>query len=222
MVTSIFPIMCRRAERSREDSGLLVIMMLEVLMFVAVPGCVLLWFCAQPLISIVYKSSTFVDSASLVQIMVPSILFGAATKILGQVLMSYGREHVNLRIVAINLCFNAICGFALIYLLGIYGAAITLLLTKLLECVLHVAATRGLLFQEAGETAKTKLVILWQTIASSVVMSVALAMVGEASFLWLVLIGSFAFIVTFLALSSFSINSKHTFGERFFAPLEEQ
>ena len=47
VVNSLFPVMCRRADQGRARSRQLALMIFEVLTFVAVPGCVLLWFGAQ-------------------------------------------------------------------------------------------------------------------------------------------------------------------------------
>ena len=169
----------------------------------------------------VYHSDGFLDSAVLVRIMLPSLVLGALTRLLGQLLMSYRREVVNLRIVAINFAFNVLCGACLISTSGAYGAAITLLLTSLVDCGLHYLAARGLLSDESPLVSDTKFVSVWHTLVSSVVMAGILMMIEDSHVVWQLMIGSLTFVACFAALNWRAGGRTAAFRERFLVPLRE-
>ncbi len=221
VVNSLFPTMCRHAEQGREKSYALIVMMFEVLTFFALPGCVLLWYCAAPLIELVYSQNGFDDSAILVRIMLLSLIFGAMTRLLGQLLLSYLQEHVNLRIVALDFLFNLICGAILIPLFGVFGAAITVLLTSLVDFVLHLLATFSLLADESRSRGGPKLMIFWWTLASTGVMAATFEAMGDASFIWTVTAATTMFLTTFIVLCFWSNTGPHAFRERFWVPLSD-
>lgn len=221
VVTSLFPVMCRRADQERAGSRQLSLMMFEILTFIAVPGCVLLWFCAEPLIALIYHSDGFVESAMIVRVIVPSLVLSALTRLLGQVLMSHRREHVNLRIVAVDVVFNVVCGTVLIYAFGVMGAAVTLLLTHSIDCWLHYMMSRDLLADDMEAPASGKFVIFWHTLASTVAMAAVLGTLPDVHVIWSVVAGSLTFVMTFALLCCLSRGGVVAFHERFLTPLSE-
>lgn len=221
IVNSLFPIMCRRAAACRESSRQLIHVMFEALMFVAIPGSVLLWFCAQPLIELVYSRDGFESSTLIIRIAIPTLVLSTLTRLLGQLLMSNQREGINLRIVAIDLTFNMVIGLILIPWFGVVGAAITLVLTSFVNFTLHYLSSRELLAASEKSAIGDRFVLLCCTSLASILMAATLHFSSRESFWWLVLVGSLAFITSFILFACLFIREMKAYRRRFLTPLSE-
>src|SRR5262249_33739553 len=133
IITSLYPVMCRRAPGSRERFQRLTILIFEILAVIAVPSCILLYFGATPIIQTLYRNHDFSDSAVLLRIMQPVLILHAVTGTFGLVLFSKRKERRTLRIVTIVVAFNLVSGILLIYAYGVVGAAVSYALTYLLS-----------------------------------------------------------------------------------------
>src|SRR5262249_50408865 len=111
--SSLFPMMCRRAEDGAERVHELAVLMLELLAFVAVPGSILFFFGADMIVSTIYSHKEFSGSVLVLRITLPVVLMQAIANTFGQVLYSQRQEHVTLRIVAFDVVFNLVVGVVL-------------------------------------------------------------------------------------------------------------
>jgi O-antigen/teichoic acid export membrane protein len=67
------------------------------------------------------------------------------TALFGQLLYAGRREHVNLRLVAINAGLSIVVGIPLVAELGVMGAALAVVITRIFDFVLHYAAVERVL-----------------------------------------------------------------------------
>lgn len=219
---SLFPMMCRRADDNRRRVQQLTILMLEVLAFLAVPGCILLYFNAGYIISLVYGHEDFASSVLVLRIMLPMLLMQAVVNTLGQLLYSHRREHVTLRIVAINVAFNTIIGTILIYSFGLVGAAVTVLLTWTLNALLHFLATRETLSDETGKMLAWNTTLIAQVVAAGAIMAVALALANEMHFIVASILTSLLYLVVLAGFVYIACRGSIGLRERFLVPLKER
>lgn len=219
---SLFPMMCRRAEGSRQRFRQLTVLLLEVLTIVAVPGCVLLYFGAGPIISTVYGSKDFTSSVLVLRIMLPILLLHAAANTFGQVLYSHRREHVTLRIVAFDVLFNLICGIALIYTFGLVGAAVTALLTWTVNGLLHFAATREQLADESGQRMSWRTTLIVPVVVAGCIMAGAFALSGQLNFIVASVLTSVLYLIVLAVFVYAACRGSLGIRERFLVPLREQ
>jgi O-antigen/teichoic acid export membrane protein len=218
---SLFPMMCRRAEDNRKRFQQLTVLLLEVLTFVAVPGCVLLYFGAGPIISTVYGNKDFASSVIVLRIMLPVLLLHAAASTFGQVLYSHRREHVTLQIVAVDVVFNVVCGSVLIYSFGLYGAAVTALLTWTLNGILHFAATREQLADESGQRLSWSSTLIVPVVAAGSIMAVAMVTSRHLNFILACVLTSLLYLAVLALLVYAACRGPLGARERFLVPLRE-
>jgi O-antigen/teichoic acid export membrane protein len=97
------------------------------------------------LISFLYKNPTFSQAVPALRIVAWVLILQVFTSVLGQVLLASHREKITLRIVLIDTIFNLLVGWPLISLFGLRGAAVSLLLTRLVDCIQHYIPVSRLL-----------------------------------------------------------------------------
>jgi O-antigen/teichoic acid export membrane protein len=222
VVNGLFPILCRRAEDNRQRFRQLTVLMLEILTVIAVPGCILLYFGAAPIISLVYGEERFAQSVLVMRIILPMLLLQAVVLTLGHVLFSQRQEHVTLRIVAAAALFNALCGTALIYAFGLAGAAVTVLLTWIVNAGLHVAGTRKWLLDETGSGLSWHTTIIGNIVAAGSVMAAVLVVSRHFNFLVTSIVTSVLYVVVLAVLVFAACRGPLGVRERFLVPLKEQ
>jgi O-antigen/teichoic acid export membrane protein len=134
---SIFPVMCRKVEPGYQSLKRIAEQSLEMLLILALPVVASLYFMGDWVLSVLYKNPAFVQAFPVLRIVIWVLLFQVFTSVLGQVLVASHREKVTLRIVVVDTAFNFICGWLFIRYFGLRGAAIALLLTRLVDCCQH-------------------------------------------------------------------------------------
>jgi O-antigen/teichoic acid export membrane protein len=218
---SLFPIMCRRAEVSARRVQQLAVLMLELLAFVAVPGCILLYFGAGTIISTVYSHKDFASSVLVLRITLPVIITQAIANTFGQVLYSQRQEHATLRIVAFDVAFNLICGTALVFTFGLNGAAITALLTYTLNAYLHFAAARNRLRDETGMALPWNATLISQVVAAGCIMAGGLALLTRVNFFVASILTSVLYLIVLAAFVFVACRGTLGIRERFLVPLRD-
>ncbi len=219
---SMFPVLCRRAERGRKRLQQLAVWMLEMQAIVAVPFCILMYFAAGPVIQLVYSHDDFSSSVVALRIMLPMLLLQAVTTTLGQVLYSRRQEHLTLRIVVIDAVFNLVCGVVLVSFFGVVGAATTVLLTWTLNAYLHYAATREALADDDGIRVRWHSTLFAHVLVAGCAMSAVMAVTTSLN----IVVASVLTICLYLALLAALVWAACKSGlglrERFLMPLSEQ
>ena len=175
LATCVFPLLCRKFDslEHSETAGpgslqQVADRLIEVLLIVAVPGAVALFFLAGPVLTLVYGNRDFLQAAVLLRIMVLAVVLRALTSALGNVLLAGLKERVTLRIVAVNLLAGLVLGYGLIHQFGVLGAAVATILTRVVDFAQHYAPARRLVPQLAiGKLA-------WPCTVASLAMSAVL------------------------------------------------
>jgi len=107
------------------------------LLILALPAVAGLYFLGDWALSILYKNPGFQQALPALRIVAWVLITQVFTSILGQVLVASHRERVTLRIVAVDTLCNFVIGWPLIRFFGLRGAAVALLLTRLVDCFQH-------------------------------------------------------------------------------------
>jgi O-antigen/teichoic acid export membrane protein len=134
---SVFPAMCRQFGSGPQSLRRITEHTMELLLAIAIPTTMGIFVMAEGGLSILYGSRQFLAAASAVRVLVWTLLLTAVTNVLGPVLIASLRERVTLRIVGINLAVSVALGFLLIGKYGIIGAAVTALVTRILDFTQH-------------------------------------------------------------------------------------
>jgi O-antigen/teichoic acid export membrane protein len=198
---SLFPIMCRRFDVGLHLVKHVAEYMIELLLAMALPTTVGLFFLADSALVLLYGKEDFLLASGALRIMVWSLLLVALTPVLGQVLLASLHEKTTLRIVAIDVLVNLAVGLMLISQFGLLGAAITSLLTRVIDFLQHYVRVSRLLSNIAlGELA-------WKSVVASVCMSVSLVVMRGEGVLLTVMAAGAIYAGVLLALALWSTGS---------------
>jgi len=209
IVVSVFPIMCRRFDPSFQGLRLISERLIEFLLAIALPSAVGLFFLADSALFLLYREEDFLLASGALRIMVGNLILLALIHALGQVLLAGLREKVTLRIVAVNALVNLVLGLILISRLGLTGAAITALLTRVVFFFQHyVPVSRLLSGIPLGKLA-------WKSIVASTCMAVYLAVVRSQGVLLTIVSAGVLYVGVLLALTIWSTGSFRQFKARY-------
>jgi O-antigen/teichoic acid export membrane protein len=146
LTQTMFPIMCRRFEEDCRDLKQVAESVLACLLAAAIPLCGILFVMADKVLAILYDGDKFVGAVPVLRILVWSVVLGAITQSLGQVLLAGRREVVTLRIVAVNAVVSLALGLLLIDRLGpLKGAALATIIAGVVNVVQHYVPVSRLL-----------------------------------------------------------------------------
>jgi O-antigen/teichoic acid export membrane protein len=134
---SVFPLMCRKVEPGFQSLRRISAQLIEVLLILALPALAGLFFLGDWALSILYKNPVFQQAFPALRIVAWVLVSQVFTSVLGQALVASHREKITLRIVAVDTLVNLLVGWPLIRLFGLRGAAIALLVTRLVDCCQH-------------------------------------------------------------------------------------
>jgi O-antigen/teichoic acid export membrane protein len=178
VMLSVFPEMCRRFATGLESLKRLSGYMLELLLTIALPVVIGLWFLAEAVLLLLYGDADFALASRALRILVWTLVLMAYTQVLGRALVASLREKVTLRIIAATTLLKLLLGLVLISQFGLMGAAVAALLTALVEAVLHYAAvSRSLFHMPLGR-------LTWKPVAAGACMAVTLAFVQGQKSVW--------------------------------------
>jgi O-antigen/teichoic acid export membrane protein len=135
---SVFPLMCRRVEPGFQGLKYIAEQVIEVLLVLALPAVAGLFFLGDWVLGLFYKNPVFLQAFPALRIMAWVMISQVFTSVFGQVLVASHREKVTLRIVVIDTLVNLILAWPLIHLYGLRGAAIALLLMRIVDCLQHL------------------------------------------------------------------------------------
>jgi O-antigen/teichoic acid export membrane protein len=137
VVTSVFPTLCRTFDSGTQDVADVLARMLALLLALAIPVAVGLFFLADSALQVLYGGRDFLEASAPLRVMVWIIVPAALTAVLGQVFLAGFRERVTLRIVAVDLLVGLVAGVILIANFGLIGAAAAAVLTKAVDLWQH-------------------------------------------------------------------------------------
>jgi O-antigen/teichoic acid export membrane protein len=134
---SLFPMMCRTFQFGFQNLKRITEQLIELLMAIALPTLVGLFFLADSALLFLYGKKEFVAASTALRILVWTLILTALTNVLGPVLVASLREKVTLRIVMINAVVGLALGLTLISRFGLIGAALAVLLTRVVDFLQH-------------------------------------------------------------------------------------
>lgn len=206
---SVFPIMCRKFDagigRVKRVSEYLV----EFLLAIAVPTTIGFFFLADSALLVLYGDKEFLVASEALRIMVWNVILVAMTQGLGRVLLASVREKVTLHIVTINLLVNLVMGLVLISRFGVLGAAMTSLITTIVDFFQHYVRVS----KQVCEIALSSL--MWKPVAAGTCMALYLAVVGYQGVLLAVVSASVLYAGVFLALAIWSVGGPSQLRDRY-------
>lgn len=198
VVLSIFPLMSRRFETSLHDLKRIAEQLVEILLAIALPTAVGLFFLADEALLLLYGEEEFVLAAPALRIMAWGLVLTALTTALGHVLLAGLKEKVTLRIVAINAVVNLVLGLIFISWLGLTGAAIAVLLTGITNFYQHYVPVSKLLSRIAlGRLA-------WKPFIASVFMAGYFILMSDRGILLTVVSAGLVYVGVLFALMIWS------------------
>jgi O-antigen/teichoic acid export membrane protein len=145
VVISVFPTLCRMVADGPSQVTTTLSRMLALLLALAIPTTVGLWFLGESALLLLYGERDFLQASTALRVIVWTLVPVALTTVLGQVLLAGGRERVTLRIAAANLLVGLVAGVVLIAKFGLIGAAGAAVLTRLVSVWQHYRPVSSLL-----------------------------------------------------------------------------
>jgi O-antigen/teichoic acid export membrane protein len=137
LTLSLFPMMCRTFQFGLQNLKRITEQLIELLFAIALPTLVGLFFLADSALLLLYGKKEFVAASGALRILVWTLALTALTNVLGPVLVASLREKVTLRIVIINAVVSLVLGLTLISRFGLIGAAMAVLLTRMVDFFQH-------------------------------------------------------------------------------------
>lgn len=145
ILLAFLPVMMRRFKPDLEDLEVVAKTLLEVMLNVTLPLVIGLFYFADVGLVLLYGEENFLPAAGVLRIMAWILVLIVFTSVLGQVLVASHREKSTLRIVAIDVVVNVIVGIVFISRWGVAGAALTLVVVRLVDFVQHYFVVSRLL-----------------------------------------------------------------------------
>lgn len=221
VINSLFPMMCRRAEENNERLRQFTVMMTEIVILIAAPSSILLFFNAEQVISFLYSHKDFSGAAPVLRIILPVLLLQALAGTFGQLLYSQHREHVTLQIVAIDVVLNILIGVPAIYAFGLTGAAVSVLVVNVLNTLMHLWATRHVLMGMSGNASPWRSSLIWYIVAACAAMITAEMASSSVNFIVACMLAVSLYAVVLIGLILWACRGANGLRERFLFPLQE-
>ena len=221
IINSMFPMMCRRAEENAARLQQFTVMMTEIVILIAAPASILLFFNAEQVITLLYAHKDFSGAAPILKIILPVLLLQAMAGTLGQLLYSQHREHVTLQIVAIDVVLNIVIGVPLIYAYGLTGAALSVLAVNVLNTWMHYWATRHVFANQSGRTSPWRTSLIWYIVAACVAMVAVELAAGTVNFIVGCALAGLLYLAVLAGLIFWACRGTDGLRERFLFPLQE-
>jgi O-antigen/teichoic acid export membrane protein len=215
VVQSIFPVMCRKVGPDYRSLKRIGEQAMELLLVLALPTVVGLFFMGDRVLWLLYKNPVFIQAVPALRIVTWLLIFQVFTSVLGQVLVASHCERVTLRIVVVDTVFNLTVGWPLIHFWGLNGAAMALLLTRMVDCCQHFIPVSRL-FSGIPLTR-----IVWKAIAAGACMAAYLAASTARSSILTGIYAGFIYGVVLLGITVWACGGYRRFRDRYRPVLSE-
>jgi len=191
---SLLPLLSRQAQSHLADMGRSTGRLLEAKLTVMLPLVIGLFFVCEPAFQLLYGRPEFAAASPLLRIIVWGNITVVFTSVLGQTLVAGMRERQVLKIVLAITITQVIMNAILVSWLGVTGAAISMLVSKLILTVPHITAVRALLpglsiAQSINKPALASLGMVLTFIGARSVGTDVLATLGISAVVYLGLLG---------------------------------
>jgi O-antigen/teichoic acid export membrane protein len=198
LVLSAYPLMSKRYSSGiagvKEISDKLIIVLLTLVL----PFVVGIYKYTDRVLILLYGNQDFTSSSGILQLMLLTLIFRAASAVFGRVLLASKQEKVVLKIVLIESIINIVLGFVFILNFGLMGAAITAIVFAFLDFLLHYRYTLRL-FSPAIPWKQ-----LWKPLVAAGFLVLYLVFQQITSIFWIGMIGCVIYSTVWLVISIYS------------------
>jgi O-antigen/teichoic acid export membrane protein len=200
LVGAAFPRMSKAVELGREKQRQLVEAIVEILLIVALPIIVGLFFVGSDLLLFVYQNPSFAQATVALNVVACTLIGTSFTQPLSYLLVANGFEWVNLREVIITAVLGGLIAVVLVSQYQLLGAAIALLFTSISGCSQYMYAVYNRLFS----------LPLWRIVRRPLLISLAMLTVFiilqkvTQDFLLTLIAASFAYILLFSVIGIYA------------------
>ncbi len=206
LTMAVFPVMSRYAVDAKESLIKAYRLSCKVLLLVAIPGALIAWALATPLISILAGSEFLPESASILSVMIWYMPFGFLNSVTQYVLIALNRQNYLTRAFAIGLTFNLVANLILINQFGYMASA---WVTIASEIVLLVPFTIGInRYLEHISWFE----MLWRHVVAALPLITAVTLLDSSYRFWSVLIGLVVYGVLLKVLKVFNTQETAALG----------
>jgi O-antigen/teichoic acid export membrane protein len=139
VVASAFPTLCRHFQSGVQSLRQTAAELVGLLLAISLPAALALFWVADRVLSLLFGDRLQAAETPL-RILAWCLVLRAVTAALGQVLLASRRERVTLRIVTVDALTSFTVGLLLIPHFGVVGAAITALVTRVVDLTQHILA----------------------------------------------------------------------------------
>ena len=147
LVIAVFPGMSKAVALGKEKQRKLAESLVEMLLIVALPFLVGLFFVGRDLLILVYRNTSFGDANIALNLVAIGLITAAFTRPLSYALVANGFERINLMEVSFS---TILCGFLSVILVSQYklnGAAMSVLILQTFSCGIYVYFVYKYLFR---------------------------------------------------------------------------
>lgn len=135
---TVFPVLCRKFSTGLSDFSHVGHRLIEVMMVLALPAAVGLFLLSDSVLLVLYADVDFLNATVVLRILVWGTILRATTAALGQILIAANCERMTLRITLVNIAVLLVLGIVLINAMGLTGAAVAMVGTRLMNLILHM------------------------------------------------------------------------------------
>lgn len=199
LAISIFPLLSELFVTHILDFKRVAQEMIELLLCIALPCAIGLFYLSDETLLLLYGEKEFLISSQILRIVVWALIPAALTTSLGQVLLAGLREKITLRIVAINFLINLVLGIILIHQFGLTGAAVTVLITGIINFFQHYFPVARML----GNLNFFKMI--WKPALSSILMIIYLTLLGKRGLLLTIVPAAIVYLCSLMMIMVWSI-----------------
>jgi O-antigen/teichoic acid export membrane protein len=169
---TLFPIMCRGFETGARTLKRILESALELLLMLALPFVTGLFILSDSALLLVYDKTDFLAASVVLRITVWAMILRAFTQVLGRAFWASQREKLSLQIIAADTLVWFILGWILIDKFGLIGAALNVVLSGVVDFLLHYIPISRMLPHISP------IRLMWMPAAASALMALYLVLVG--------------------------------------------
>lgn len=167
LIIGLFPSMSKAVTLGRGEQQKLAEKAVEVLLIVALPFIIGIFFIGQDLLILLYKNGNFTQATLALNLLAIGLLASAFTRPLSYVLVANGFERFNLIEVLTTTVFGSFLSIFLVSRYQLNGAAFSVLITQAISCILYNYNVSKLIFT----------LQLWHTIRRPILISFIMLLV---------------------------------------------
>ncbi len=205
----VFPTMCRSFSSGVEALKRVTDNAIEILLVIAIPLTVGLFFLADAGLSLLYGKSDFLQAVDVLRIIVWIMIVRSFTQIMGRALWAAHQETVSLQISTVDTLVWLVAGLILIHRFGLLGAGINLLFAEIVDFVLHFIPISRRLFKISVGS------LVWKPVVAGLVMAAYLMLIGQQDVFLTVFSAGVLYLGVLLAVTVWSAGGTHYLKARY-------